>query len=111
MALSAQEGHPFDGTWRGTLENAAGESRPVVLIMKYDGENIGGMINPGRNVVRIQSAELEAADWLLRVTAESPTQGAIEFEGTLHDIGARNRYMTGTWRQGGQEYAFRVTRE
>lgn len=108
--LSAQEGHPFDGTWRGTIENETGE-RPVVLIMDYDGENIGGMINPGRNTIRIQSAELDAPNWLLTVRAETSVGEAIEFSGTLHEIGARNRYMTGTWTQGGEAFAFRVTRE
>ena len=105
-AALAQEGHPFDGTWRGTMQNDAGESRRVLLIMDYDGEEIGGMINPGPDSLRIESAELDAPNWTLQVSA-----GPVEFEGTLHEIGARNRFMEGTWRENGEQYEFRVTRE
>lgn len=105
-AAFAQEGHPFDGTWRGTMQNDAGESRRVLLIMDYDGEEIGGMINPGPDSLRIESAELDAPNWTLQVSA-----GPVRFEGTLHEIGARNRYMEGIWREDGEEYEFRVTRE
>lgn len=105
-AVFAQEGHPFDGTWRGSMQNEAGESRRVLLIMDYDGEEIVGMINPGPNSIPIQNAELDAPNWTLHVEA-----GPIEFEGKLHEIGARNRYMEGRWRQDGEEFDFRVARE
>lgn len=104
-ALS-QEGHPFDGTWRGTLRAESGETRERVVIMDYNGVEIEGMIDPGPNSIPIESAELDASNWLLQVEAEG-----IEFEGTLKEIGARDRYMEGTWREDGEEYRFRLTRQ
>lgn len=106
----AQEGHPFDGTWRGTLSDASGESQRVLLILKYDGAAIGGMINPGPNSVPLDSAELDAPNWTLRASAQS-ADGPIEFQATLRDIGSPRRYMEGTWTENGEDYAMRVTRE
>lgn len=106
----AQEGHPFDGTWRGTLESE-GESTPVLLIMDYDGDTIQGTINPGRRSSPFLSATLDSATWTLLVEAESREAEAISFAGVLKEVGARNRYMVGSWTQGDRVYNFRVNRE
>jgi hypothetical protein len=108
--LQAQEGHPFDGTWRGEL-NRNGESLPVVVIMDYDGDNITGMINPGRNSYRFSEAEHDAPNWRVTVNTENRQGEAVMFTGVMHEIGARNRYIEGSWNQAGMEYAFRITRE
>lgn len=106
----AQEGHPFDGTWRGTLTDEQGETQRVLLILDYDGEQIGGMINPGPKSLRVQAAELDAPNWQLSLRAEA-ADGPIEMVATLHEIGSPRRYMEGSWKQGGKDYQLRVTRE
>jgi len=110
LPVLAQEGHPFEGTWRGTITKGA-ESAPVVMIMGYDGDNITGMINPGRNSYRFQQALHDAPNWALSVSAQTREGEAIEFTGVMHEIGAVNRYIEGTWTQGGQSWPFRITRE
>jgi hypothetical protein len=106
----AQEGHPYEGTWRGTLTSGAGNTA-VVIIMDYDGENLQGMINPGRNSYNFLSALHDAPNWELDVTAETRQGDAVSFSAVMHEIGSVNRYMEGTWIQAGQQYAFRITRE
>ncbi len=106
----AQEGYPFDGTWRGTIGSGEGMER-IVLVMKYDGESLGGMINPGRNSFNITRAELDAPNWLLKVEAVTRDGKQVEFEGVLSEIGSPNRILSGTWRQDGAQRTFTASRE
>jgi hypothetical protein len=82
----------------------------VVIALKWDGTEINGTLNPGPNSTPFASAELEPATWTVRIAAE-PEAGPVAIEGTLREIGSYNRYIEGTWRQGGNEYDFRITRE
>ena len=110
VAGNAQEGHPIKGTWRGEIDMGA-DARALVMIMGYDGDNITGMINPGRSSYRFASADLDAPNWVLSASATNRDGAPVSFMATLHEIGARNRYLEGTWTEGGHSYPFRVTRE
>ena len=107
---NAQEGHPFKGTWRGII-SMGNENQALLIIMDYDGESITGMINPGRSSYRFNDAELDASSWSLNAEATTRDGTDINFEGTLNEIGARNRYLEGTWTQAGSSYPFKITRE
>jgi hypothetical protein len=106
----AQEGHPIKGTWRGEISMGS-NSRALVMILGYDGDTITGMINPGRSSYRFSSSELDAPNWTLNASATNRDGVNISFSATLHEIGARNRYLEGTWTEAGRSYPFRVTRE
>jgi len=110
-AAFAQEGYPLDGTWRGGFGPNDGERTPVVIVMKWDGERINGMINPGPRSVEFTNAELEPSTWTVRIEAPTTAAETIMIEGTLQDIGSYNRFIEGTWSQGGVETGFRITRE
>lgn len=109
-AALAQEGHPFEGTWRGTI-GAGANAKPVVMIIDYDGEQLNGMIDPGRNSYRFENAMHDAPNWKIDVSTQNRAGEAIAFSAVMHEIGAVNRYMEGTWTQGGQQQAFKITRE
>lgn len=106
----AQEGHPYEGTWRGTIGDGA-NAKPVVMIIDYDGEQLNGMIDPGRNSYRFENAVHDAPNWKIDVTTQNRAGESIAFTAVMHEIGAPNRYMEGTWKQGGQELPFKITRE
>lgn len=106
----AQEGHPYEGTWRGTIGTGA-NAKPVVMIIDYDGEQLNGMIDPGRNSYRFENATHDAPNWKIEVTTQNRAGDTISFSAVLKEIGAPNRYMEGTWKQGGQELPFKITRE
>jgi len=109
-AVLAQEGFPLDGTWRGEWGSSEDRNR-VVIVMSWDGEHINGMINPGPRSVPFRSAELEPSTWTVRIEAVGRDNEEIVISGKLEDIGSYNRYIEGTWTQGGVEHAFRITRE
>ncbi len=106
----AQEGHPYEGTWRGMI-NMGATSAPVVMIIEYDGETLNGMINPGRSSYKFLTVEHDAPNWKLMATAETRDGIPVAFTAIMHDIGSVKRYMEGTWTQAGEEYPFRITRE
>jgi len=107
----AQEGFPLDGTWRGEWSRPGEAGTHVVIVMSWDGERIGGMINPGPESLDFASAEFEPDTWTVRIEAVDPDGRPIEIEGTLHDIGAYDRYIVGTWKVGGETHEFRITRQ
>jgi hypothetical protein len=106
----AQEGHPYEGTWRGTIGEGSA-AKAVVMIIEYDGEQLNGMIDPGRNSYRFENATHDAPNWKIDVTTQNRAGEAIAFSAVMHEIGSVNRYMEGTWTQGGQELPFKITRE
>lgn len=106
----AQEGHPYEGTWRGTI-GAGSSAKAVVMIIDYDGEQLSGMIDPGRNSYRFENAVHDAPNWKIDVATQNRAGEAIAFSAVMHEIGSINRYMEGTWTQGGQELPFKITRE
>lgn len=106
----AQEGHPYEGTWRGTIGEGA-SARPVVIVIDYDGEQLNGMIDPGRNSYRFENAVHDAPNWKIDVATQNRAGESIAFTAVMRDIGSVNRYMEGTWTQGGQQLPFRITRE
>jgi hypothetical protein len=108
ISVYAQEGHPLKGTWRGEIA-MGNQSQAVVIIMNYDNE-ITGMINPGRNSFNFSSAELDAPNWTLSANALTRDGVDVSLTGVMHEIGARNRYLEGTWTQAGSSYPFRITR-
>jgi hypothetical protein len=110
-AAAAQEGFPLDGTWRGAYGPVDEAAVPIVLVMKWDGKRINGMIDPGPDSVPFDRAVLEPADWKVRIEARTPAGERIRIEGTLEDIGAPNRRIEGTWTQNGVAYDFEIVRQ
>jgi len=110
LCVSSQEGFPLDGTWRGEW-GQAGNKNPVVIVMKWDGKNVNGMINPGRNVVRFTGPVLEPSHWTVHIEAKSADGQPIVIDAKLDDIGSYNRTLTGSWKQGGVDQPFKMARE
>jgi hypothetical protein len=94
-AARSQEGFPLDGTWRGEWGPEGGKTA-VVIVMKWDGTNVNGMINPGPNVVRFSGPVLEPSDWTVHIEAQSRDGQPIVIDAKLDDIGSYNRTLTGT---------------
>ena len=114
-AALGQEGFPLDGTWRGDWGTTEADRTPVVVIMKWDGNNINGMINPGPGSLPFTAAELNPEDWTVHIEAEDRDDAGnavlIVIDGQLDNIGSYNRTLEGAWRRGDVEGDFRITRE
>ena len=48
----AQEGHPLTGTWYGDFGMTSSQRNDLTVIMKWDGKQTTGMINPGPNTAK-----------------------------------------------------------
>lgn len=108
--VTAQEGYPLDGTWRGERLGADGRHHTIVLLMEWDGKNIAGTINPGPDSVAFSSAALDPSSWKVRFAAADQS-APITFEGTLADLGKYNRTLTGKWSEGTASFDIRFVRE
>lgn len=111
LPAHAQEGYPLNGTWRGYWGVPGGEKTLVVIVMNWDGENINGRINPGRNMIFFEEANLNPENWGVRFSSTSKQGEPITFEGVLENIGAYDRTLRGTWTVAGVENQLVLTRE
>ena len=107
----AQFGHPLKGSWSGEW----GSNRQhVVLNLNWDGKAISGVINPGANGVTLTTATLDPATWTVHFVGDGKdASGApvhIVIDGKVENLGAFQRFITGTWTQGSQKGTFKVTR-
>ena len=109
--LYAQEGFPLDGTWHGERDIPAGDRKRIVLVMKWDGKHINGIINPGPKSVLFKSAVLQPETWSVHFEAEDADGVPIIIDGRLHDIGSYNRTIEGAWKQGGVASVFSIRRD
>ncbi|MDE0005959.1 MAG: hypothetical protein OXQ29_24975 [Rhodospirillaceae bacterium] len=119
LALSVtafgQEGFPLDGTWRGDWGTTPANRTTIVLVMKWDGTNINGMINPGPDSAPFTVAVLNPEDWTVHIEAvdrdDAGNPVTVVIDGQLDDLGSYNRTLEGTWRRGDVEGNFRIARE
>lgn len=115
MTVFGQEGFPLDGTWRGDWGPTPADRTPIVLVMKWDGTNVNGMINPGPDSAPFTSAVLNPDSWTVHIEAEDRDDAGnpviVVIEGQLDNLGSYNRTLEGTWRHGDVEGDFRIARE
>ena len=114
VPASAQFGHPLKGTWSGDWGPSKENRTHVVLELNWDGKAITGRINPGPTEVPLRTAMLDPSSWTVHLEAErkDPSGSVIRYviDGTLENIGAYQRFITGTWSQGAVKGDFKVVR-
>ena len=120
----AQMGHPLKGSWSGDWWLKKGEENHVLLDFDWDGKTLKGMFNPGTDNAALQNLRLEtppinnvakAMDpWLLHFEADVKDSSGktVRYivDGKLQNIGAYNKFVTGTWTVGTQKGEFKVVR-
>ena len=123
----AQEGHPLTGTWYGDFGSTPGKRSDLTVVMKWDGSNVSGIVNPGPNVAPIKTARLDVklgnpGRQAVPARGGNPAQPGIEptpstflvhfevdaknksggmdhfvFDGKIENPVAGNRSIVGTW--------------
>ena len=119
----AQMGYPLKGSWSGDWWLKKGEENHILLDFDWDGKTLKGMLNPGTDNVTLQKLILDpptggvakAMDpWLLHFEADvKDSSGKMVHyvvDGKLQNIGAYNKFVTGTWAVGNQKGEFKVVR-
>ena len=114
-ALS-QLGHPAKGSWSGYWGPDEAGQRRMLLLLDWEGNEITGTINPGRNGVEIDRAVLDASTWTLTIEAAMPRNGSsgqsepFVAEGKLENLGSwTSRRYAGTYRLGDETGTFMLT--
>jgi len=111
----AQEGHPLRGSWIGVWEGNETHDEFVLVILDWNGREITGMINPGTDNIEITNATLDPDDWSIHIEADTEDANgrSVDYviDGTIQDLELPNRYITGTWRNGGDRGDFEIRRQ
>ena len=110
----AQFGHPLKGSWSGEWGPTKDNRTRVLIELNWDGKTITGIINPGPNAVALQKATLDPDTWRVHFEAEGRNPSGITvryiIDGRLENVGAYQRFMTGTWTQNSTKGDFKLTR-
>ena len=113
VAALAQEGHPLVGSWHGSWGTA--QQTDATFILKWDGKEISGMINPGLDVIRITKASLDAPTWTVRLEGDTKDASGkavhIVVEGKIENITNVRRRIVGTWTQGTTTAPLKMTHD
>ncbi len=134
LTAVAQEGHPLTGTWYGDFGMSTAQRNDLTVVMKWDGANTTGIVNPGPNVVPIKTARLDVKlgtpgqrggngqpavapvpptfSVHFEVDAKNKAGGMdhFTFDGKLENPVAGNRTIVGTWTCGATKGDFRLRR-
>jgi hypothetical protein len=134
ISVAAQEGHPLTGTWYGDFGMSPSQRNDLTVILKWDGSNVSGLVNPGPNMVPINTARMDVklgtpgqrgqngqrgtpatpSTFLVHfeIDAKNKTGGTdhFVFDGRLENPVAGNRSMVGTWTCGSTKGDFRLRR-
>lgn len=133
----AQEGHPLTGAWYGEFGTAGKPGHDLTVIMRWDGQKITGLVNPGPGAIPIKTATLDVtfavnppgralvdinytkADsippkFMVRIEVDAPKETGctdrLVLEGTIQNPLAANRKIAGTSTCGGAKGEFSLQR-
>jgi hypothetical protein len=109
-AVSAQFGHPLTGSWSGDWGTTKDQRNRVLLDIQWDGKALRGTLNGAPLTV----ATVNPETWTVRFEADTKDAAGNTvlsvLDGKLENLGAYQRFITGTWTQGSTKGDFRVTR-
>ena len=109
----AQFGHPLKGTWSGDWGPDKNTRTHVTLDLEWDGKTISGSMNPGPNAVALTTT-LDPATWMVHFegNGKNASGAAVHYaiDGKLENIGAFQRFISGTWTEGSTKGDFKVVR-
>lgn len=113
---TSQVGHPAKGSWSGYWGPDETDQRRMLLLLNWEDSQIGGTINPGRNGIEIDRADLDTSNWTLTIEADMPAAGGSAGEqrfvatGRLENLGSwTNRRYTGSYRLGNETGTFELS--
>ena len=113
--VAAQEGHPLKGSWLGTWAKSANHADDVLVVLKWDGKAISGMINPGTDNITIKNAVLTPEGWLVHLEGDSKDKAGKPItyvsDGKLENLGLPHRSIVGTWKTATENGPFRISRQ
>jgi hypothetical protein len=112
---AAQEGHPLKGSWIGTWGPSQNHTDDVLILLKWDGKALTGMINPGTDNIPIKNASLTPKGWLVHLEGDGKDKSGkvitYVIDGKIENLGLPHRSIVGTWKTQNESGPFKITRQ
>ena len=110
----AQFGHPLKGSWSGDWGPTKENRTRVLIEINWDGKMLTGVLNPGPNAITLQKLTLDPSSWAVHFEADGKDAAGKTIrhviDGTLQNIGAYQRFISGTWTEGTKKCDFKIVR-
>ncbi len=114
-AVFAQEGHPLKGSWIGVWDSNEVHGDNIIVILRWDGEAVSGIINPGTDNIEIDEATLDPDGWQVRIEADAESDDGRSLryviDGTIENLELPSRSIVGTWRNEAGRGSFEIRRQ
>jgi len=111
---SAQFGHPLKGSWSGDWGTSRTDRNRVLVNIDWDGKALNVVVNPGPNAATLSRATVNYDTWAVRFEGDGKDKAGSTvhyvIDGKLENLGAYQRFITGTWTQGSAKGDFKITR-
>jgi hypothetical protein len=111
---SAQFGHPLKGSWSGDWGPNKDTRNRVLVDIGWDGKALSVVVNPGSNGATLSKTSVDPSTWSVRFEGDGKDKSGATvhyiIDGKLENLGAYQRFITGTWTQGSAKGDFRITR-
>ena len=111
---TAQFGHPLKGSWLGDWGQNKDNRTRVFMEIQWEGKSLIGILNPGANSVKLQTVTVNPDTWAVHFEGDGKDKSGATIryviDGKLENIGAYQRFITGTWSEGSRKGDFRITR-
>jgi len=110
---AAQFGHPLKGSWSGDWGPDKNDRTHMLIEIKWDGKALTGTLNPGPDGAPLQNLTLNPEGWTIHFEADGKDKAGrtVRYvaDGKLENLGAYDRFITGTWMSGPTKGDFKVT--
>jgi hypothetical protein len=110
---TAQFGHPLKGSWSGDWGSTRDGRTHVLLDVSWNGKTLDAVLNPGPNAVPLKTT-LNTETWTVKFEGDGKDKSGATvhyvIDGKLENLGAAQRFISGTWTQGSAKGDFRITR-
>ena len=111
---SAQFGHPLKGSWSGDWGPNANSRTRVLVDIGWDGKALSIVVNPGPDAVTLPKTTVDFNTWAVRFEGDGKDKAGTTvhyvIDGKLENLGAYQRFISGTWTQGSAKGDFKITR-
>lgn len=111
---SAQFGHPLKGQWSGDWGPNKATRNRVLVDIGWDGKALNVVVNPGPNGATLSKTTVNHDTWAVRFEGDGKDAAGATvhyiIDGKLENLGANQRFITGTWMQGSAKGDFRIVR-
>jgi hypothetical protein len=112
---AAQEGHPLKGSWLGTWASSPNHTDDLVVVLKWDGKAISGIVNPGTDNMVIKNATLNPDGWQVHFEADGKDKAGkplnYVFDGKIENLGLPHRSIVGTWKDQTESGQLKISRQ